>query len=286
MADISDISWLTFCKPTLATLYQAPFGKSGVMGNIMSIETCPEQVRKETGQMEAQAPGISLGLWTTIFAAFALFLSPANPAHASDGSYIVTETVETFEYSIVEPETDQSSPWSSAPAQAVYGPFRVISENSVEMSGTVDSQSPALFRQMLAQYPAIKRIEMIDCDGSVDEEANLSLARQIRRAGISTHVPSRGSVRSGAVELFLAGVRHTADQGAEFVVHSWMDEDGLEANDYPPHDPVHAEYLNYYAEMGIPADKAQAFYALTNSVPFSEQLKLSRSDLARFQLLH
>ncbi|MEH6757030.1 MAG: hypothetical protein V7676_05920 [Parasphingorhabdus sp.] len=228
--------------------------------------------------------GISLGLWVTIFAAFALFLSPVEQAKASDSSYTVTETFESFEYEIIDPE--QQAIWSARPAQASYGPFRVISANMVEMSGTVDSNSPALFQQMLRHYPGIKRIEMIDCDGSVDEEANLNLARQIRRAGISTHVPARGSIRSGAVELFLSGVRHTADSGAEFVVHSWIDEDGLEANDYPPQDPVHAEYLNYYAEMGIPVDKARDFYALTNSVPFSEQLKLSRTDLARFQLLH
>lgn len=233
----------------------------------------------------AKGQDISSGLWMTVFAAFALFLLPAQQVQASDSSYTVTETVEIFEYGIVEPERPQAD-WTTTPTHASYGPFRVISADTVEMSGTVDSYSPALFQKMLQQYPGIKRIEMIDCDGSVDEEANLNLARQIRRAGISTHVPARGSVRSGAVELFLAGVRHTADKGAEFVVHSWMDEDGREANDYPPHDPVHAEYLDYYAEMGMTADKAKAFYALTNSVPFSQQLRLSRSDLARFQLLH
>lgn len=253
----------------------------------MNRETCTDQVRKEPGRLKGQEQGVSLGLWVTVFAAFALFLLPSNAAHAADGNYTVTETVE---YDIIAPssaaEPLSTSPWTSAPAKAVYGPFRVISADTAEMSGTVDSLSPVLFQQMLNQYPGIRMIEMIDCDGSVDEEANLSLARQIRRAGISTHVPSRGSVRSGAVELFLAGVRHTADKGAEFVVHSWMDEDGREANDYPPHDPVHAEYLGYYVDMGIPADKAKAFYALTNSVPFAEQLTLSRSDLARFQLLH
>lgn len=229
-----------------------------------------------------------LGLWVFLFALFALFLLPAESAKASGSSYTVIETYETFEYDIVEPEQQirASDNWSSSSEYPAYGPFRVISADTAEMSGTVDSYSPALFQKMLQQYPGIKRIEMIDCDGSVDEEANLNLARQIRRAGISTHVPARGSVRSGAVELFLAGVKHTADKGAEFVVHSWMDEDGLEANDYPPHDPVHAEYLDYYAEMGMAADKAKAFYALTNSVPFAQQLKLSPSDLARFQLLH
>ena len=140
-----------------------------------------------------------------------------------------------------------------------FGPFRVIAPHVAEMTGTVDSYTPALFRKMMAQYPGIKRIEMIDCDGSVDEEANLSLARLIRRAGVNTHVPANGSIRSGAVELFLAGARHTADAGAEFIVHSWMDEDGLEAGDYPASDPVHAEYLDYYAEMGVPLTRRAPF---------------------------
>jgi len=233
-------------------------------------------------------------LFVGLFMLVALLFQPAGQAHASDGSYTVTETIETIEtleYEIVTPEAQpfvreygQYIPQASALGE--YGPFRVIAPDTVEMTGTVDSYTPALFRQMLDRHPGIRRIEMVDCDGSVDEEANLSLARMIRRAAIDTHVPANGSVRSGAVELFLAGARHTADPDAEFVVHSWMDEDGREANDYPADDPVHREYLDYYAEMGVPADKAKAFYALTNSVPFSEQLKLSRNDLARFQLLH
>lgn len=221
-------------------------------------------------------------IWVIIFAAFALVM-PHKPADAASDSYVVHETVETFTYELVEPEVQQSP---VAPDALSYGPFRVMSPHVVHMSGTVDSYSPDEFARMLKNFPGINRIEMIDCNGSIDEDANLKLARLIRSAGITTHVPAGGSVRSGAVELFLAGVRHTADPAAEFVVHSWMDEDGLEANDYPVNDPVHAEYLNYYTEMGVPHDKARAFYDLTNSVPFSEQLRLSSSDLARYQLLH
>ena len=212
----------------------------------------------------------------------AFLLLPLQPVHSAS-SYTVTETVEIFEYELYEPDA-RALPASSAHAQ--YGPFRVIAADTVEMTGTVDSYTPALFRQMLRQYPGIRRIEMLDCDGSVDEAANLRLARMIRRAGISTNVPAHGSVRSGAVELFLAGATRTADPEAEFIVHSWIDEDGRQAGDYPASDPVHAEYLDYYAEMGVPLPTARAFYALTNSVPFSEQLRLSRGDMARFQLLH
>lgn len=250
-------------------------------------------MERGTNQVSDRQLSMSSALWLTVFAIFSLVL-PQKAAQAG-GNYTITETVETLEYEIIEPaNADQGFANSGfedqnfdqqSPVLGDYGPFRVVAPHVVEMTGTVDSYTPALFRKMLQRHPGIKRIEMLDCDGSVDEEANLNLARMIRRAGIDTHVPANGSIRSGAVELFLAGVKHTADDGAEFVVHSWMDEDGLEANDYPPHDPVHTEYLGYYAEMGVPADKARAFYALTNSVPFSGQLKLSRNDLAQYQLL-
>ncbi len=229
-----------------------------------------------------KSTGTDRGFLASVFLLAALLLFPAQPA-LSASSYIVTETVEIFEYDLFEPETP--SPQASA-AFGQYGPFRVISADTVEMTGTVDSYTPALFRQMISHFPRIRLIEMLDCDGSVDEEANLNLARMIRRAGISTHVPAGGSVRSGAVELFLAGATRSAHPNAEFIVHSWMDENGREANDYPASDPVHAEYLDYYAEMGLPAPTAKAFYTLTNSVPFSDQLRLSRRDMARFQFVH
>ncbi|MEO0439355.1 MAG: alpha/beta hydrolase [Pseudomonadota bacterium] len=221
-------------------------------------------------------------LWIILFATFALIM-PHKPAAAASDSYVVEEIVEIISYDIVEPEM---LPVQDLPSLGQFGPFKVISPYQVHMSGTVDSDTPGQFAAMLRQYPQIRQIEMINCSGSLDEDANLRLARQIRQAGINTHVPAHGSVRSGAVELFLSGIRHTADPGAEFVVHSWIDEDGMEASDYPVNDPVHAEYLDYYAEMGVPRDKARAFYDLTNSVPFAEQLKLTSSDLARYQLLH
>lgn len=215
------------------------------------------------------------------FAAATLLLLPVHAASAADAN-IVTEAIESFDYQLAVPTDATQQP---ATTLGQYGPFRVIAPDVVEMTGTVDSYTPATFRKMLAKFPGIKKIDMVDCDGSVDEEANLQLSRMIRRAGISTNVPAQGSIRSGAVELFLAGVHRTAAPDAEFVVHSWMDEDGREANDYPSTDPVHAEYLDYYAEMGLPAATAKAFYALTNSVPFSEQLRLSRNDIAQFQFL-
>ncbi|WOF43095.1 alpha/beta hydrolase [Sphingopyxis indica] len=171
-------------------------------------------------------------------------------------------------------------------AKARFGPFAVIDAATARMAGDVTSATPRQFATMLAAFPGLKRIEMVDCPGSLDEEANLILARAIRRAGLETEVPSGGSVRSGAVELWLAGVHRRAAPDAEFGVHSWIDEYGREARDYPASDPVHAEYLSYYREMGMDDAKARAFYALTNSTPFDDVRYLTRDDMARFVALN
>lgn len=170
-------------------------------------------------------------------------------------------------------------------AKARFGPFSVIDAATVRMAGDVTSATPRQFAAMLAAFPRLRRIEMVDCPGSLDDDANLALARAIRRAGLETVVPSGGSVRSGAVELWLAGATRRAAPDAEFGVHSWADEYGHEANDYPADDPVHADYIGLYRELGMDAAKAREFYALTNATPFDEVRYLTRADMARFVAL-
>lgn len=242
-------------------------------------------------------------LRTLIVAALAALLAFA-PAHAQQVVTITTTTVTwTYEDGAYEEagddpapaaETDPGATRRYAPsaslatishAKARFGPFAVIDAQTVRMAGDVTAATPRQFAAMLAAFPGLTRIEMVDCPGSLDEEANLILARAIRRAGLETVVPAGGSVRSGAVELWLAGVRRRAAPDAEFGVHSWMDEDGRQANDYPANDPVHAEYLSYYREMGMDDAKARAFYALTNSTPFDDVRYLTRGDMARFVAL-
>jgi hypothetical protein len=172
----------------------------------------------------------------------------------------------------------------SRPALARFGPFNLVSADTVEMIGTVDSSTPRQFAALLAAHPSVRRLVMVDCPGSVDEAANHVLARAVRRAGLETVVPAGGSVRSGAVDLFLAGVQRRAAPSAEFGVHSWRDEDGYEARDFPADDPVHAEYLGYYREMGLDDAAARRFYALTNSVGFDDVRYLGARDMARLGL--
>lgn len=147
-----------------------------------------------------------------------------------------------------------------------YGPFRVVGDR-VELIGETDAMSPSWFARVLADNPGLARLDMIECPGTLDDRANLQLGRMIRKAGLATHVPAHGSVRSGAVELFLAGIERSMEPGAEFAVHSWRDEYGREADDFSLDAPENRVYLDYYADMGMSPEQSRTFYAMTNSVP-------------------
>ena len=167
-------------------------------------------------------------------------------------------------------------------AIASYGPFRVLDGRSAALVGVTDSASPAQFAAMLRDYPALATLEMIECPGTENDRANFRLGRMIRAAGVATHVPSGGSVRSGAVELFLAGATRRIDDGAEFAVHSWIDEDGREAGDFAAGAAVHAPYIAYYREMGMDEADARAFYAMTNSAGFASAKWLDAAQMRRW----
>lgn len=151
---------------------------------------------------------------------------------------------------------------------ASYGPFRVLDLQTASLVAATDASSPAWFAALLRDYPGIATLRFDEYPGTYDDRANLALGRMIRAAGIAAYVPDDGSVRSGAVELALAGASLTIEDGAEFAVHAWLDEGGYEATDYSADSPESRRYLDYYREMGMDEAEAVSFYAMTNSVPF------------------
>ena len=165
---------------------------------------------------------------------------------------------------------------------ASFGPFRVLDAGRAALVDATDEASPAQFAAMLRAYPGIALIEMIECPGTEDDRANLQLGRMIHARGINTHVPAGGSVRSGGVELFLAGRSRIADPGAEFAVHSWADDEGREAKDYADTAPENRAYIGYYEEMGMAEQQAKAFYAMTNSVPNAQAKWLTAADMGHW----
>jgi hypothetical protein len=185
-------------------------------------------------------------------------------------SYVVDEEV-------VDTALAPPAPIARGPA---YGPFRLIDETHAALVDVTDARSPGQFAALLREHPRIAALEMIECPGTEDDLANLRVGRMIREHGIATHVPTGGSVRSGGVELFLAGAHRYADPGAEFAVHSWQDDTGLEPADYAANAPENRRYLDYYRQMGMSPAEASAFYAMTNSVPFSSARWFGAGEMA------
>ncbi len=219
---------------------------------------------------------------TALSAAILLLALAPAPVLADDG--IVTSSVTIIEESEFVSMGGSERIVGAAPLAlprglAAFGPFRVLDDTRAALVDVTDSRSPAQFAAMLRAHPRLAVLEMLDCPGTEDDGANLVLGRMIHARGMATHVPAGGSVRSGGVELFLAGTQRAADDGAEFAVHAWEDEDGREATDYPADAPQNRAYLDYYREMGMTPQQASAFYAMTNSVPFEQAKWLTAADI-------
>lgn len=210
---------------------------------------------------------------------FTILAFAASPLAARE---IVYETVVLEEAARLDGGSERYLSTQQSPipqGNAAYGPFRVLDDTRAALVDVTDARTPGAFQSMLLNHPGIAVIDMIDCPGTEDDRANLQLGRMIRARGIATHVPDGGSVRSGAVELFLAGARRLIDDGAEFAVHAWIDEDGRQADDYALNAPENRKYLAYYREMGMSEGQARAFYAMTNSAPFEQALWLDAAQM-------
>lgn len=205
------------------------------------------------------------------------------------GTEVVVTQVTTTEVTVASDDAEAGSGRfvASRPAPvprgiAAYGPFRVLDGSHAALVDVTNERSPAAFQAMLVAFPGIRVLELVECPGTEEDRANLRLGRMIRARGIDTHVPRGGSVRSGAVELFLAGVHHRAEPGAEFAVHAWADEDGREPKDYPRDAPENRAYLDYYQQMGMSPAEARAFYDMTNSVPNASARWMDTAQMAQW----
>ena len=216
-------------------------------------------------------------IFTVLATALVLIAAPARADERETVTVIVEEWVEVPATRFVTPENLGAD---LAPAAIdTFGPFRVIDGKHAALVGITDEASPAAFGAMLEAYPGLQVLQLVEAPGTYDDRANLALGRMIRAAGLETHVPAGGSVRSGAVELVFAGTAWRIDEGAEFAVHAWEDDLGQGAADYAADAPEHRKYLAYYAEMGLDPAQAQAFYAMTNAAPFEAPRWLDAAEM-------
>ena len=159
-----------------------------------------------------------------------------------------------------------------------------VRENLLFIKGVVNSGSRKQVRQELTAAPGIAAVVLTFVPGSADDEENLALGRMLREAGVTTWLPAQALVASGGTDLFLAGQRRIIERGAAVGVHSWSTGEGEDApsgGDVPRDDPQHRKYLDYYRDLGIPAD----FYWFTlQAAPADSMHWMTEAELAQYSI--
>ena len=156
-----------------------------------------------------------------------------------------------------------------------------VQKNTAYLSGILDANLVKQLSDMIRKNPNITDLVLVDVPGSVDQQATMEGARLIRRLGLNTHIAPTGYVLSGGVDLFLGGVKRSIGAGAGVGVHSWSDGTKVNAQTLNEADPVHAAYVNFYLEMGVP----ERFYWFSlEAAPADRVYFLSPEEVYDFQL--
>ncbi|MEL7216751.1 MAG: alpha/beta hydrolase [Pseudomonadota bacterium] len=155
-----------------------------------------------------------------------------------------------------------------------------IEGNRAYLDGSIDWSTLDELDDILRSDPQVDTLVLGYVEGSLDDEANLELAREIRALGWATLVPAEGLVASGGTDLFLAGTTRSLEPGACVGVHAWATDD-FTANDLARSDPEHGPYLYYFADIGIP----EAFYWFTlEAAPAHDMHWMTAAEVDRFGL--
>lgn len=156
-----------------------------------------------------------------------------------------------------------------------------VEDNTAYMSGILSSSLVEQLTAFLAENPNVTDLVLVDVPGSVDQQATMDAARLIRRLGLNTHIATTGYVLSGGVDLFLGGVERSIGAGAGVGVHAWSDGTRVKASSANVADPIHATYVNFYLEMGVP----ERFYWFSlTAAPADRVYFLSPEEVYDFQL--
>ncbi len=136
-------------------------------------------------------------------------------------------------------------------------------QKSIVLDGVINSSAYTAFKDLAEQHPQIKRLEIVNCEGSINDEVNLKLAKYVHKNGFNTHLNDNGLIASGGTDLFLSGKSRTKGANTRIGVHSWAGGGGEKATDFPKDHKYHKPYIEYYKSVGFSQTEAEAFYFFT-----------------------
>lgn len=177
---------------------------------------------------------------------------------------------------------------SVSPNQRVFGVFTVQEgDTTVTMNGEIDRAIANSFSQLRTAFPEAKKITMLDCPGSSDDETNLQVSKQMYDLGYAFHLTANSVIASGAVDMYVSGVHRTREAGSRIGVHSWGVDPGEPiATSYPIGHEVHLLYINYYTSVGFSQEDAEDFYYFTiNAAPAESIHWMTDEEIDTYKIL-
>ncbi|SBS64723.1 COG3904 family protein [Vibrio atlanticus] len=159
--------------------------------------------------------------------------------------------------------------------------FTVI-KTVANVEGIACSGSPKAFDDMMKAHPNTKTLNFIDMGGSMNDDANIKLAYQVRAKKLNTYISSVGHVASGGTDLFAAGVKRTIETGALLGVHSWA-QGSLQGASLPVGHSQHKPYIDYYKKMGLP-DPSGFYWFTLKAAPANGMHYMTPGEVAKYGL--
>ena len=168
-----------------------------------------------------------------------------------------------------------------------FGIFKVLNDSTAQMNGVITGKTPKSFNNLISKYPKIKFINMLDCPGSDDDEANLVVSKQMHDKGISFHLLKNSEIASGAVDMYVGGIKRTREAGSKIGVHSWgADRGDPIATSYPKGHAVHLPYINYYISVGFSKVDAEAFYYFTINAATADNIHwMTDEEIKQYKII-
>lgn len=162
-----------------------------------------------------------------------------------------------------------------------------VAENgeAIVLDGVINSSALDQFKVLASEYPGIKRIEIVNCDGSINDEVNLVLAKYVYDNQYDIHLLDNGLVASGGTDLFLAGHKRSKGASTKIGVHSWAGGNKT-ATDFPVGHANHLPYIDYYVSIGFTEQQAETFYYFTiNAAPANDIHWMTETEISQYNLI-
>ncbi len=117
------------------------------------------------------------------------------------------------------------------------------------LTGALGTRTFAQLDALIREHPELETIVFQDVPGSVNDEINVHTGRLLRNAGLATFLPADGMAASGGVDLFAAGVKRHAEEGARVGIHAWCCYRGRGAQEIRRGHRAHAHMEAYFRVM-------------------------------------